>query len=217
MVTSGTGHDRCPSQSRDPNGIPIVLRRRRKKLEAREQFQDVWTEFFSREAQRLIGSSSLLGNFQRTPLVRLDICSLYVLITAMTDRPASWRMPTPKQMEKLAASMGRAPARERPLGPGDDIPEGYCRPSSTMPMSTLLMPDVQARASASARSRSTFCEFRATGASALLKSRRPTRSACTASRPDGRRLRSDCWTTPVRTELADTRRTAAGRPSSLSD
>jgi len=25
MVTSGTGHDRCPSQWRDPNGIPIIV------------------------------------------------------------------------------------------------------------------------------------------------------------------------------------------------
>src|SRR6202789_596276 len=28
----------------------------------------------------------------------------------MTDRPASWRMPTPKQMEKLAAEAGGRPA-----------------------------------------------------------------------------------------------------------
>src|ERR1700737_3265682 len=28
----------------------------------------------------------------------------------MTDRPASWRMPTPKQMEKLAAEAARRPA-----------------------------------------------------------------------------------------------------------
>jgi hypothetical protein len=40
----------------------------------------------------------------------------------MTDRPASWRMPTPKQMEKLAAeaSRKRAPtagAPEEPLPP----------------------------------------------------------------------------------------------------
>jgi hypothetical protein len=27
----------------------------------------------------------------------------------MTERPASWRMPTPKQMEKLAAAVGREP------------------------------------------------------------------------------------------------------------
>jgi hypothetical protein len=38
----------------------------------------------------------------------------------MTDRPASWRMPTPKQMEKLAAEAARrsaapAPAQDAPL------------------------------------------------------------------------------------------------------
>jgi hypothetical protein len=38
----------------------------------------------------------------------------------MTDRPASWRMPTPKQMEKLAAEAARrvavpAPAPDGPL------------------------------------------------------------------------------------------------------
>jgi hypothetical protein len=38
----------------------------------------------------------------------------------MTDRPASWRMPTPKQMETLAAEAARkaarpAPAQEAPL------------------------------------------------------------------------------------------------------
>jgi hypothetical protein len=40
----------------------------------------------------------------------------------MTDRPASWRMPTPKQMEKLAAEASRKPglaagAPEYPLPP----------------------------------------------------------------------------------------------------
>jgi hypothetical protein len=40
----------------------------------------------------------------------------------MTDRPASWRMPTPKQMEKLAAEASRKPALsagapEEPLPP----------------------------------------------------------------------------------------------------
>src|SRR3954462_8315255 len=29
--------------------------------------------------------------------------------SGMTDRPASWRMPTPKQMEKLAAEAARRP------------------------------------------------------------------------------------------------------------
>jgi hypothetical protein len=45
----------------------------------------------------------------------------------MTDRPASWRMPTPKQMEKLAvaaAARGNAPPVRTP-GPGDEIPPEY--------------------------------------------------------------------------------------------
>ena len=45
----------------------------------------------------------------------------------MTDRPASWRMPTPKQMEKLAAAAAvranAAPARTP--GPGDEMPPEY--------------------------------------------------------------------------------------------
>ncbi|MDI3562403.1 hypothetical protein [Bradyrhizobium sp. Arg816] len=45
----------------------------------------------------------------------------------MTDRPASWRMPTQKQMEKLATSMGRETARQRQLGPQDEMPDEYWR------------------------------------------------------------------------------------------
>lgn len=36
-------------------------------------------------------------------------------------------MPTPKQMEKLAASMGKGPARERSPEPTDDMPDEYWR------------------------------------------------------------------------------------------
>jgi hypothetical protein len=45
----------------------------------------------------------------------------------MTDRPASWRMPTPKQMEKLAAAAavcGNVPPVRTP-GPGDEVPPEY--------------------------------------------------------------------------------------------
>jgi hypothetical protein len=45
----------------------------------------------------------------------------------MTDRPASWRMPTPKQMEKLAAAVptrGNVPPTRTP-GPGDEMPPEY--------------------------------------------------------------------------------------------
>jgi len=45
----------------------------------------------------------------------------------MNDRPASWRMPTPKQMEKLANSMGKNAPRERSLDPKDDMPDEYWR------------------------------------------------------------------------------------------
>ena len=37
----------------------------------------------------------------------------------MTDRPASWRMPNPKQIEKLAAEAGR---RRAPSAAGPDAP-----------------------------------------------------------------------------------------------
>ena len=45
----------------------------------------------------------------------------------MTDRPASWRMPTRKQMEKLAATAaarGNVPPTRTP-DPGDEMPPEY--------------------------------------------------------------------------------------------
>jgi hypothetical protein len=42
----------------------------------------------------------------------------------MTDRPASWRMPTPKQMEKLAAEAARTPALPV-AGPDNPLPSEY--------------------------------------------------------------------------------------------
>jgi hypothetical protein len=48
------------------------------------------------------------------------LCSIWV----MTDRPASWRMPTPKQMERLAAEPGRKPATTVG-GPEEPLPPEY--------------------------------------------------------------------------------------------
>jgi hypothetical protein len=48
----------------------------------------------------------------------------------MTDRPASWRMPTRKQMEKLAvtaAARGNMPPTRTP-DPGDEMPPEYWQP-----------------------------------------------------------------------------------------
>jgi len=42
----------------------------------------------------------------------------------MTDRPASWRMPTPKQMEKLAAEAVRRPSPSA-AAPDAPLPAGY--------------------------------------------------------------------------------------------
>jgi hypothetical protein len=70
-------------------------------------------------------------DFSRKPVLKfnlygLDFCSSYVLIKDMSDRPASWRMPTPTQMEKLAATPSRSPETPTPaLGPADDLPEAY--------------------------------------------------------------------------------------------
>ena len=43
----------------------------------------------------------------------------------MTDRPASWRMPTPKQMEKMAAAVGRKAPPAREPAPNEDLPPEY--------------------------------------------------------------------------------------------
>jgi hypothetical protein len=42
----------------------------------------------------------------------------------MTERPASWRMPTPKQMEKLAAEAARRPAVPA-AAPDEVLPAEY--------------------------------------------------------------------------------------------
>ncbi|MCK1418134.1 MULTISPECIES: hypothetical protein [unclassified Bradyrhizobium] len=43
----------------------------------------------------------------------------------MTDRPASWRMPTRKQMEAMARAVGRNAPPVRGLAPDDDLPPEY--------------------------------------------------------------------------------------------
>jgi len=43
----------------------------------------------------------------------------------MTDRPASWRMPTPKQMEKMAAAVGRKASPARGPASDEDLPPEY--------------------------------------------------------------------------------------------
>ena len=43
----------------------------------------------------------------------------------MSDHPASWRMPTPKEMEDLAAAVGRDVPEKRAAGPAGEMPPEY--------------------------------------------------------------------------------------------
>jgi hypothetical protein len=43
----------------------------------------------------------------------------------MTARPASWHMPTLKQMEKMAPAVGRTAQAARGLAPDEDLPPEY--------------------------------------------------------------------------------------------
>jgi hypothetical protein len=43
----------------------------------------------------------------------------------MTDRPASWRMPSVTQMEKMAAALSREAPATPALAPTDDLPPEY--------------------------------------------------------------------------------------------
>jgi hypothetical protein len=43
----------------------------------------------------------------------------------MTDRPASWRMPSPKQMEKMAAAIGRNVTPAPTTGAAAEMPPEY--------------------------------------------------------------------------------------------
>lgn len=45
----------------------------------------------------------------------------------MVERPASWRMPTPKQMDKMAALVGKKVSQKPGLAPDADLPEEYWR------------------------------------------------------------------------------------------
>ena len=56
---------------------------------------------------------------------QLDIAQLKREVLKLTDRPASWWMPTRKQMEKMAANVGRKASPARGLPPDADLPPEY--------------------------------------------------------------------------------------------
>jgi hypothetical protein len=126
----------------------------------------------------------------------------------MTDRPASWRMPTPKQMEKLAAEAARRPGRSA-AAPDAPLPAEYWESVLKDPragatggqMRQRRLSEVQRRASPAA------------AASGPRKSRPPMQSDYMAATRSGRTSRSDCSTTPASSVPAGMKKTAAGRRS----
>ena len=134
----------------------------------------------------------------------------------MTDRPASWRMPTPKQMEKLAAAVGREPRRIPTPGPGDAMPPEYWEAVLRDPLADAspmppgrLDPDAAAVRNSPARSEGVVLPLRPHRRDPEGRCRPPLR----ARRRSGRTSVSGCWTTPASSEPAAMKRTAAGRCS----
>ena len=128
----------------------------------------------------------------------------------MTDRPASWRMPTPKQMEKLAAEAARRPGPSA-AAPDAPLPAEYWESVLKDPRAGATGPrcgsDVFRKFSA------TFCVSPAAAASEPWKSKLPMQSDCMAATRSGRMSRSGCSTTPASSALAGMKKTGAGQRS----
>ena len=133
----------------------------------------------------------------------------------MTDRPASWRMPTPKQMEKLATADGREPRRIPNPAPGDAMPPEYWESVLRDPLADTspMPPGASIRTLRLSEFPSMFYGWRAPAAAAPSRSRRRMPSASAGPRRSGRTSVSGCWTTPASNAPAATKKTAAGQCS----
>ena len=118
-------------------------------------------------------------------------------------------MPTPKQMEKLAAeAVGRrAPSAAAPDAP---LPAEYWESVLKDPRADATRAQTAA-ATSFAKFSVTCCAFPAVAASGPSKSRPPMQSDCMAATRSGRTSRSDCSTTPASSAPEDTKKTGAGR------
>jgi hypothetical protein len=133
----------------------------------------------------------------------------------MTDRPASWRMPTPKQTAKLAAAAACSRAcATRPVGPADEMPPEYWQ-------AVLADAVADTRPTGSLIQKQRLCDIQkhvlrvpVTDAAAPSRSRKPMPSGWPVPRLSGRVSDSGCWTIHVSDVPAATKRTAAGLRSS---
>ena len=144
------------------------------------------------ERRTMVPTSSTASTrryFQVSDLRRTRHLFLLCSNRDMTDRPASWRVPTEKQMEKLAATAaarGNVPPTRTP-GPGNEMPPEYWQ---------VVLDEVETDPGTPGPVRDT-----ATSAAGLLPSLRPHRRD-----PDGRRR------PPIRRrDQVEDRRAAAAR------
>jgi hypothetical protein len=127
----------------------------------------------------------------------------------MTDRPASWRMPTPNQMEKLAAEAVRRPAVPA-AAPNEALPPHI----GTRCLETLAPARPAPRCGNDVFRRSSACAARLLPALErtveiqIVDAVRPY-----AGRRSGRRSRSGSSTIRASNAQDDTKRTGAGRVS----
>lgn len=135
-------------------------------------------------------------------------------MTAMSDRPASWRMPSPKEMDKWAAAAGRTA-----LAPQDaqgDVPAEYWDAVLADPAVATKsgIPIQRRRLSEIPRH---VLRVGCQRCARVSKSRRRTPCASMGNMRSGRMLDRGCWTRPARIERGCTKRTAAGPPSNSPD
>jgi hypothetical protein len=76
------------------------------------------------DEQRSVVPTSWTGPPRLFFSLAIDSDVLIMFYGGMTDRPASWRMPTPKQMDKMAA-VGNSPSPKPGLAPDADLPPKY--------------------------------------------------------------------------------------------
>lgn len=63
----------------------------------------------------------------------------------MADRPASWRMPTPKQIQKMAAAVGGKAPSVRALAPNEALPPEYWQALVQDPRAEAVSPGTSGR------------------------------------------------------------------------
>jgi hypothetical protein len=135
-------------------------------------------------------------------------CHLFSLCSnrAMSDHPASWRMPSPKQMEKLASGRLRTPQSDDPAP--DSTFTGMPSYGTPAPPGSHGFPSSRC---ACRRFRANCFGSNALDAPVVSRYSASMRSSSMGRMRPGRTLVSGCSTTAARSGQDATKRTAVGR------